>query len=193
MTLGENKKTTLALIEEYAPNNQYLTDDEDIRARLNLVYAPAYQELAQIKKILKTKTLKEITGETSEGYTEYTLPSAMYQLKRIIGLDENNNVVEVPYRPIGKNKIYISNEVDANVILEYYAYPSVITEETSNDFSLELDQDVQMVLPYLVANDILKADPSADYTAFFREFQRKMESLDTSPTATTVTIEEGVI
>lgn len=193
MTLGENKKITLALIEEYAPNNQYLTDDEDIRARLNLVYAPAYQELAQIKKILKTKTLKEITGETSEGYTEYTLPSAMYQFKRIIGLDENNNVVEVPYRPIGKNKIYISNEVDANVILEYYAYPSVITEETSNDFSLELDQDVQMVLPYLVANDILKADPSADYTAFFREFQRKMESLDTSPTATTVTIEEGVI
>lgn len=193
MTLGENKKITLALIEEYSPNNQYLTDDEDIRARLNLVYAPAYQELAQIKKILKTKTLKEITGETSEGYTEYTLPSAMYQFKRIIGLDENNNVVEVPYRPIGKNKIYISNEVDANVILEYYAYPSVITEETSNDFSLELDQDAQMVLPYLVANDILKADPSADYTAFFREFQRKMESLDTSPTATTVTIEEGVI
>ena len=193
MTLGENKKITLALIEEYSPNNQYLTDDEDIRARLNLVYAPAYQELAQIKKILKTKTLKEIIGETSEGYTEYTLPSAMYQFKRIIGLDENNNVVEVPYRPIGKNKIYISKEVDANVILEYYAYPSVITEETSNDFSLELDQDAQMVLPYLVANDILKADPSADYTAFFREFQRKMESLDTSPTATTVTIEEGVI
>lgn len=193
MTLGENKKITLALIEEYSPNNQYLTDDEDIRTRLNLVYAPAYQELAQIKKILKTKTLKEITGETSEGYTEYTLPSAMYQFKRIIGLDENNNVVEVPYRPIGKNKIYISNVIDANVILEYYAYPSVITEETSNDFSLELDQDAQMVLPYLVANDILKADPSADYTAFFREFQRKMESLDTSPTATTVTIEEGVI
>ena len=193
MTLGENKKITLALIEEYSPNNQYLTDDEDIRARLNLVYAPAYQELAQIKKILKTKTLKEITGETSEGYTEYTLPSAMYQFKRIIGLDEKNNVVEVPYKPIGKNKIYISNVIDANVILEYYAYPSVITEETSNDFSLELDQDAQMVLPYLVANDILKADPSADYTAFFREFQRKMESLDTSPTATTVTIEEGVI
>lgn len=193
MTLGENKKITLALIEEYSPTNQYLTDDEDIRARLNLVYAPAYQELAQIKKILKTKTLKEIAGETSEGYTEYSLPSNMYQFKRIIGLDQDNNVVEVPFRPIGKKKIYISNEVDANVILEYYAYPTVITEETDDDFSLEIDQDVQLILPYPVANDILKADPSANYTAFFREFQRKMESLDTSPTATTVTIEEGVI
>ena len=39
MTLGENKKIALALIEEYAPNNQYLTDDEDIRDRMNLIYA----------------------------------------------------------------------------------------------------------------------------------------------------------
>jgi hypothetical protein len=117
----------------------------------------------------------------------------MYQFKRIIGLDENNNVVEVPYRPIGKKKVYISNKVDANVILEYYAYPTVITEETDEDFSLELDQDVQMILPYKVADDILKSDPSANYTAFLGEFQRKMQVLDTSPTATTVTIEEGVI
>ena len=29
MTLGENKKMALALIEEYSPTNQYLTDDED--------------------------------------------------------------------------------------------------------------------------------------------------------------------
>lgn len=193
MTLGENKKITLALIEEYSPNNQYLTDDEDIRARLNLVYAPAYQELSQYKKILKTKTLKEISGETSKGYSEYSLPSSMYQFKSITGIDEENNAVNVPYRIIGKKKIYISNEVDVTVILEYYAYPTVITEETDDDFTLEIDQDVQLMLPYLVANDILKADPSADYTAFFREFQRKMQELDTSSSATTVSLEEGVI
>lgn len=193
MTLGENKKITLALIEEYSPNHQSNTDDEDIAMRLNLVYSTAYQEMAQHKKILKTKTLKEISGETSKGYSEYSLPSNMYQLKRIIGLDKDNNVVNVPYMPIGKKKIYISDEVDVNVILEYYAYPTVITEETDDDFTLEIDQDVQLILPYLVANDILKADPSADYTAFSKEFQRKMQELDTSFTTTTVSIEEGVI
>ena len=149
--------------------------------------------MAQHKKILKTKTLKEISGETSKGYSEYSLPSNMYQFKRIIGLDKDNNVVNVPYMPIGKKKIYISDEVDVNVILEYYAYPTVITEETDDDFTLEIDQDVQLILPYLVANDILKADPSADYTAFSKEFQRKMQELDTSFTTTTVSIEEGVI
>ena len=53
MTLNENKKITLALIEEYSPNNEYLTEDEDIANRLNLVYAPNYQEISQIKRILK--------------------------------------------------------------------------------------------------------------------------------------------
>ena len=193
MTLGENKKITLALIEEYSPNNQYLTDDEDIRTRLNLIYSTVYQELSQYKKILKTKTLKEITGETSEGYTEYTLPSSMYQFNRIIAFDENNNMIGIPFRRYGRNKIYISNEVDARVVLEYYAYPSIITTETDDDFMLELDQDVQMILPDKVADYVLKADPSANYEAFSVEFQRKMQELDTSPTATTVTIEEGVI
>lgn len=191
MTLGENKKITLALIEEYAPNNQYLTDDEDIRDRLNLIYAPAYQELSQEKRILKTKVLKEI-GEEGTGYEEYSLPSNMYQSKRVFAMDEENNQVAPDYNIIGK-KIYINRASNYQYILEYYAYPSVITEETDNDFTLEIDQDAQMVLPYLVANDILKSDPSADYTAFFREYQRKMNAWDTARSSISITVEEGVI
>ena len=130
MTLDENKKITLALIEEYSPTNKILTDDEDIATRLNLVYAPNYQELSQNKKILKTKILKEITGNTEEGFEELSLPSNMYQFKKIIALDENNVEVEAVYSRLGKNKILISKESDAKYILEYYAYPTIITEET---------------------------------------------------------------
>lgn len=191
MTLGENKKITLALIEEYSPNNQYLTDDEDIRDRINLVYAPAYQELSQEKRILKIKTLKEIREEGT-GYEEFSLPSDMYQQKRIIAVDENNNQVSPDFYTIGK-KIYINKESNYKYILEYYAYPSVITENTDDNFMLEIDQDAQMVIPYLVANDILKVDPSADYTAFFTEFQRKMQSWDTARSSISITCKEGVI
>lgn len=191
MTLGENKKITLALIEEYSPNNQYLTDDEDIRARLNLVYAPAYQELSQEKKILKTKVLKEIVTEGT-GYEEYSLPSNMYQQKRVIAMDEENNQVAPDYYTLGK-KIYINRASNYKYILEYFVYPTVITEETDDDFSLETDQDAQMMIPYLVANDILKADPSADYTAFLAEYQRKMQAWDTARSSIAITVEEGVI
>lgn len=174
MTLEENKKICLGLIEEYSPANKYLTDDEDIRNRLNLVYSTNYQELSQKKKISKTK-IYNIT-EDKEGMTEYSLPSDIYQFKRLIGLDDNNERKGIAYDIIGK-KIYIKNK-PGKYILEYYAYPEIITEDTEGDFELEIDQDVQLILPYAVANDILKVDPSADYTAFYNEYRRKIEELD---------------
>lgn len=158
-----------------------------------MVYAPNYQELSQNKKILKTKTLKEIMGETKEGYEEVSLPSDMYQFKKVIVLDENNNDLESNFKRLGKKKIFISNMIDGKYILEYYAYPSIITDETKDDFFLEIDQDAQLILPYAVANDILKADPSSDYTAFLAEYKRKLESLDTRDSIPIVVIEEGVL
>lgn len=192
MTLEENKKITLGLIEEYSPNSQYLTDDEDIRNRLNFIYATNYQELSQIKKIVKTKVLKETTGTTEEGFEEYSLPSTMYQLKRVVSLDDKNNEIPASWKIIG-GKIYLDKSVDAKYILEYYAYPSIIKETTPGSFVLEIDQDAQMVLPYAVANDILKTDPSSDYTAFYKEYQRKLEGLDTRKTQPTVVITEGIL
>lgn len=192
MTLGENKKITLGLIEEYSPNNPYLTDDEDIATRLNLVYAPNYQDMSQRKKILKTKILKDITGQTEEGYEEISLPSNMYQLRRIIALNDKNIEVTPDYKVIGK-KIFINKNSDAKYILEYFMYPSVITEDTSDNFVLEIDQDVQMILPYAVANDILKADPSSDYTAFLGEYRRKTEDIDTRREIASAVVEEGVL
>lgn len=116
----------------------------------------------------------------------------MYQLVSIIALDENNNDVTAEFKKIGK-KIYIKNESKAKYILEYYAYPTIISEDTKDDFVLEIDQDVQLILPYAVANDILKVDPSSDYTAFYQEYQRKLQSLDTRTSTPTVILQEGVL
>jgi hypothetical protein len=192
MTLGENKKITLALIEEYSPTNVYLTDDEDIANRLNLVYAPNYQELSQMKRIIKTKVLREITGQTENGYEEVSMPSNMYQLIKIVALDKDNNEIEAKYTTLG-NKVLISKEKDAKYVLEYYMYPSEINEETPDNFYLELDQDAQMLLPYLVANDILKVDPSSDYTAFQAEYRRKLDLLNPRKILTSAVVEEGEI
>ena len=194
MTLKENKKIALALIEEYTKGLDTLTDDTDIQTRINLLYGPAYQELSQYKKIIKTKVLKEIGDATKEeGYEEMSLPATMYQYKKVVAWDKNGNEVPPDYKILGK-KIYIKRDSDYQYILEYYANPTQINEDTSDDFALELDQDVQNILPYQVANDILKVDPSADYTAFEREYQRKLQQLDGSINANPVVIvEEGII
>ncbi len=190
MTYGENKKITLALIEEYTPNMKAYTEDEDIATRLPFLYNLAYQELAQTKKITATKTYSEIADENKQDrYTSYSLPSDLYQIKNIFVQDSNNKQINADYYIVG-NKIYINDNTPGNTILEYYKYPQEINEETEDDFYLELDNDAQALLPYKVADDILKTDPSADYTAFATEYQRKLQALDTRRNIPAVTLNE---
>lgn len=190
MTYGENKKITLALIEEYTPNNNTYTEDEDIARRLPFLYNLAYKELAQTKKIIATKTYSEITEENkTDRYTSYSLPSDLYQIKNIFVQDSDNKQINADYY-IVNNKIYINDNTPGNTILEYYKYPQEINEETEEDFYLELDNDAQSLLPYKVADDILKTDPSSDYTAFATEYQRKLQALDTRRNIPAVTLKE---
>lgn len=190
MTYGESKKITLALIEEYAPNMQTYTEDEDIARRLPFLYDSAYKELAQIKKILATKIYSEIADENKEDkYTSYSLPADLYQIKNIFVQDINNKQINADYYLLN-NKIFINDNTPGNTVLEYYKYPQDITEETEDDFYLELDTDAQAFLPYKVADDILKVDPSADYTAFATEYQRKLQLLDTRRIIPSVTLKE---
>jgi len=192
MTLGENKKIALGLIEEYSKNNDNLTEDEDISTRINFLYSTNYQELSQIKKIIKTRIIRDILEDTEEGYEEFSLPANLYQLRRVIASDENNNIKEADYYTLGK-KIYISKKTGYKYTLEYYIYPSIITDETDDNFTLEIDQDAQMLLPYAVANDILKADPSSDYKAFYNEYRRKLDMFDNGRIAPGIIVKEGVL
>lgn len=193
MTYGENKKITLALIEEYSPNMNDKTEDEDIALRLPFLYNLAYKELAMTKKIVATKTYSEITDEQKQDrYTPYNLPSDLYQIKNVVTLDEDNKPINADYYII-QNKIYINDNSNGKTIIEYYKYPQEINEETTDDFYLEIDEDVQGILPYKVADDILKTDPSADYTAFATEYQRKLQILDTRKNIPTVTLKEPEI
>lgn len=191
MTYGESKKQVLALIEEYAPNKDMnsFTEDEDIALRLPHLFDLAYQELAQNKKIIASKVYPE-KEEKEDRYTSYTLPSDLYQIKSVFMIDGNNKKGNVDYYMLGKNKIYINDNTEGQTVLEYYKFPQNISEETEDDFYLELEQDAQSVLVYKVASDILKTDPSADYSAFATEYQRVLQMLDNRRNVPSVTLKE---
>jgi len=193
MTLEENIKIVLSLIDEYAPESTELfTEDEDIQNKIKNLYNQPYQELSQIKKIRKIKNINKITS-TKEHYSAYSLPADMYQLKAVITLDSNTNkLVDGDFYIIEtEKKIYINDSSESIYKIEYYAYPSFINEETENDFELELDQDVQNILPYKVADNLLKSDPSADYTAFRQAYEEAINKLDTRTMLPSITISGG--
>ncbi len=192
MTLIEAIKQALALADEYSPDAGYahmFTEDEDFQQKLKLLFAQPYQELSQIKKIKKQKTYTVETNNDSEDrYTAYSLPFDLYKIKEIVVQDvKTNKLIDGDYY-LQNKKIYLNDSVEANYILVYYAYPEVITEETEDDFELEIDQDVQMVLPYKAIDNILKTDPSADYTAFKQAYEDALNRLDLSETSMLVNV-----
>lgn len=191
MTLEENIKIVLSLIDEYAPKSTDLfTEDEDIQNKIKNLYNQPYQELSQIKKIKKVKNVSKTTTD-QEYYREYSLPFDMYQLKSVIPTDiDTNKVVNGDFYIIeSAKKIYINDTSKANYKIEYYAYPTTINEKTKNSFYLELDQDVQNVLPYKVADNLLKSDPSADYTAFRQAYEEALNKIDSRSILSSATIE----
>ncbi len=193
MTLIENIKIALALADEYSPEAGYdemFTEDEDFQNKLKILYAQPYQELSQIKKIKKVKNVSRIyKADATEHYTPYSLPFDLYKIKDVIALDiDTNKRVEGDYfLRINEKKIYINDTSKANYKIDYYAYPEVITEETEDDFELEIDQDVQMILAYKVIDNILKTDPSADYNAFKVAYEEALNKLDLRETDMLIT------
>lgn len=188
MTLGENKKIMLSLIEEYSPQNELLTDDADIQERINHIYNTAYHELAQLKKIKKVFEINK-TISKEDFYREYSLPADLYQINNVLAFDRVSNRPTTAEYYIVNDKIYINDTSDAIYKITYYAYPIPITEDTPDDFELEIDADAQQLLPYAVASDILKTDVSADYSAFEKIYMAKRDRLDTRSSMPTINME----
>lgn len=158
MTYGENKKIFLALCDEYAPNNTFFTDDEDIQIKCALLYSAPYEELSNYKTIAKTKEIAVSKYTEKQGYEKVKMPNCK-KVKSVSVLDEYNNpVAEGDYKVLG-DYLYLSNCDDLTYVVEYIPYLEIITEDTEDDFELEIPQELQTILPYLVASDLFKTDP----------------------------------
>jgi hypothetical protein len=122
--------------------------------------------------------------ETSETGNVYTMPDTMYQVNKIIGCD---------YRIIGK-EITFDENYKGDVEIYYYKYPELIAEDEDDDtYTFELDQDALEILPFGVAGDMLKSDPSTNYGAYYsNRYNELKQYLDSRLTNGIITIEDGV-
>ena len=189
MTLIQSIKIMLALIDEFAPNNTFFTDDEDIRVKTKLLYSPAYQELSDIKMLSKSKELNfEYTGE--DAYQEIKLPNAK-KIQQIMCLDEKNRPTSSNFYYLNDKTIMANQSENVKYICEFIPNVTLITDETPDDFTLELTDDMNKYLAYKVAGDLLKTDPSVDYRAFEQRVREMFGYLDTTTREISVTIGEG--
>ncbi len=191
MTYGENKKLFMALCDEYNPNNNYFTDDEDIQIKCASLYAAPYEELSNYRTEPRLKEIQISKYTTEPGYERVKMPDCKKVLSVSV-MDEYNNLVSGgDYRILG-DYLYLNNSDNYRYVVEYTPYLQMITEETPDDFKLEIPQNLQTALPYLVAADLFKTDPGQDWTAFERVLNRILQSINYNKKQASASIKEGV-
>lgn len=177
MTLLEIKKKVLQLIEEIS-DNANLTDDPDIKAKLNSVINMVQFELARMKKIPAYVQREVKAGEVVDMNTLENF----YQL-RLIRFAGGFEAIEdmATFMEDGTADIY------------YYRYPVAITDSTPDTYEFELSLDALEILPYGVAGDLLKSDVSAQYGAIYSQrYETMLQRLDSRYSLGGITFEGGV-
>ena len=162
------KKKVLALIEELNPDNVNLTDDPDISAKMEDVITQIMFELARFKKIpdyveMRVRKGDLIRFEDIADESDYEV----YQVSMIRGVE---------YETKANGSIFKFLE-DGTAEIEYFRYPTRITDKNRAKYTFELSDDALEIMPYGVAADLLKSDVSTGYGNIYAQRYEQMKQL----------------
>ena len=184
MNLLEMKQKVLSLIEELNPDSEYLTDDPDIATKLETVITQIMFELARFKKIPDYVEMEVEEGDVIrfEDITDET-DYEVYQLSVIRG-------VEYEIKAQGTVIKFLES---GTAEIEYFRYPTRITDKNREKYTFELSQDALEIMPFGVAGDLLKSDISSDYGAIYsRRYEQMIQQLDSRYAMASIYFDGGV-
>jgi hypothetical protein len=183
MNYLEMKKKVLALIEELNPDSEMLTDDPDIEAKYEYVLTQIMFEMARIKKIpdyveMAVEEGALIRFEDIKDESDYDV----YQIDNIRGVAHERRAQGTVIKVLESGTAEI----------EYFRYPTRITDKNRAKYTFELSEDALEVMPYGIAGDLLKSDVSADYGRIYSErYEQMKQLLDPRYQMPSITIEGG--
>lgn len=196
MTAKEMKIKVFSLIEEYYPEQISLADDQDVRYKINGAINQIQMDLMKYKKIpfkYKTTIKKD---------------NPVLLLNSIPNFYQLNKVPNVEYEIIGDYEIKFNVEKDTNVEVYYYKLPELmdltfeatdtktaeqVSAEYDESFEFELSTELQEIMPYGIAADLLKQDMISNYGKYFYERYLEMKNMiDSRKTTSMATVTGGV-
>lgn len=189
MTYGQCKNRALGLIfsqqvaGETVPasyNNQ-----ADYLAKIPGLINDAETYIATtVKPISAVAMLKDLTYEDKGEYRLYSLPNDCYKMM-MGGLIEPSDSAKAKYAAnytgdytiIGENKILVPNRVRDDLLIEYYRYPALLSENPSDNTTLDNTPDVHECIPFYVAAYLVMYDNAFMYSAFYNNFETRLQRL----------------
>lgn len=199
MTAKEMKIKTFSLIEEYYPDRTELADDQDVIYKINGVINSIMLDLMKYRKI--PAKYSYTLNENNKTLALSSIPD-FYQL---------NTIPDIEYDIIGNFEIVFNTkdlELPKEITIYYYKYPSLmdltfeatstqtkeeVSAEYDESFEIELDLDLQEIMPYGIASDLLKNDMISGYGRYFYERYNELKGLiDSRKTQGMATISGGI-
>ena len=183
MTAKEMKIKTFSLIEEYYPERTELADDQDVIYKINGVINSIMLDLMKYRKI--PAKYSYTLNENNKTLALSSIPD-FYQL---------NTIPNIEYDIVGNFEILFNTEdleLPKEITIYYYKYPGLmdltfeatstqtkeeVSAEYDESFEIELDLDLQEIMPYGIASDLLKNDMISGYGRYFYERYSELKGL----------------
>ena len=170
MTFGEGKDKVYMLLDEHSAGGS-VDHDEDIEMKMAGFFDICQKNLAQIRRIVKTETIQREPGKTL-----YEMPKNFGTLRRIW---RDGFAVTKRYKWMA-GKMIIPETDRAEIIVEYYAIPKTITDETPDDEEFEIADDAAQCMPFFVAAQQLAVDLVVETGTLLNLYDRMVMNLPRS-------------
>ena len=168
MELGEAKDRVRKILDEHSSGGK-VEQDQDIELRLNALFDSQQKRLATVRKIIKTYEVPLQAGASPQ---VYAMPEDFYRPFRLWA--DNMQIGRGTWR--GKSLILPGDE-QRDIVVEYYAFPSAITDSTPDSYQLELDEDAAVCACYFVAVDVALVDLVIDSGKILQLANQMLEGL----------------
>lgn len=184
MTYDEMKRKSLALIEELNEEREYLTDDPDIATKYMDVTNQVLFELARNKKIPMYIELGVTKGQMIDfAAIKKECGKEVYQFGTVKGVNHDYKA----------NGTVLKILEDGVAEIDFFVYPTRITEDNASGYVFEISEDVLEIMPYGIAADLLKSDVSTEYGSIYAtRYESMLQRLDIRNHLTSIYIEGGV-
>lgn len=174
MKISELKAKVIQIIREYSNNGELIGsgDNKDYLLSIPGAISDAQIEISKIRPIYKQITLSE-PDSVSAKYKRFLKPKSFKQIENITLNDE----MIYDYSEDIKN-ILIPKEYSGEIILTYEKIPDTFSSDVSEDYELEIDEDVQFITAYKAASVVYIDDQSEWAIHFLNEYKRLLSTID---------------
>lgn len=165
MTLGEAKRKTCMLLDEYSVDG-VIRLDEDISAKMNDFFDMAQRDAAAWQPIVRRTRL------TLDGTGRMALPG---DVRRVVRIRRGGG--RAADCEAADGVLLFRRGDTSEVTMDYIAAPQSITPDTPDDYVFEVSEEAANCLPFFVAAQQLVADLVVDYGAFYNLYLQMRAAL----------------